>query len=450
MRSFPAFIFIAAVAGHNIDRRQGSSVGSASSTITSAASAASATSFSFSLLSTNPTAFPLASIVSNAPSQATSPLATTPAAGAVPTGLNGAPGLPNVATIAPSSYPSLDVGPPLDSPEVLQWIQDVKNSGINIPDINQTVAGGCPANAAAAANATETGRCWWTCGGCVRDTDISDCPDPLTWGLTYDDGPSFYTSQLLDYLDEQKLKSTFFVVGSRVISFPATLQAEYLAGHQIAVHTWSHPALTTLSNEAIIAELGWSKKVIHDVLGVTPNFMRPPFGDIDDRVRAISIAMGLTPVIWSRISATATFDTDDFDIHGGLTTAPHVLSNWENILANALTRNSGFIVLEHDLFQQTVELATGYILPDAIAHNKFKIEPVITCLNKPMADAYIELNDNTTNPPAASGAGGLTGGSSPSGTASGSGSSASFSVSFGAVLGTIISGLIIAVSAMLF
>ena len=39
-------------------------------------------------------------------------------------------------------------------------------------------------------------------------------------------------------------------------------------------------ALTTLTNEQIVAELGWSRKVIKDVLGVTPTTMRPPFGDI--------------------------------------------------------------------------------------------------------------------------------------------------------------------------
>jgi len=72
-----------------------------------------------------------------------------------------------------------------------------------------------------------------------------------------------------------------FVVGSRVISFPSLLQEEFMAGHQIAVHTWSHPSLTTLTNEQIIAELGWSKKVIYDVLGVTPTVMRPPYGDIE-------------------------------------------------------------------------------------------------------------------------------------------------------------------------
>lgn len=99
--------------------------------------------------------------------------------------------------------------------------------------------------------------------------------------MTYDDGPAYYTTQLLDYLNQVNLKSTFFVVGSRVISFPSIAQAEYLGENQLAVHTWSHPPLTTLSNEEIIAELGWSKKVIKDVIGVTPNMMRPPYGDIE-------------------------------------------------------------------------------------------------------------------------------------------------------------------------
>ena len=70
-------------------------------------------------------------------------------------------------------------------------------------------------------------------------------------------------------------------MGSRCAQFPETLQVEYMSGHQIGVHTWSHPYLTTLTNEQIIAELGWTKKVIKDILGVTPNFMRPPYGDIE-------------------------------------------------------------------------------------------------------------------------------------------------------------------------
>ncbi|KAH9487078.1 Chitin deacetylase [Psilocybe cubensis] len=359
----------------------------------------------FHLQSTNPTAVPLASINAAQPSLATKPLDSTVVAGTVPTFLPGAPAIPNVALLKPSNYPALDKIPPIDSPEVQRWIQEVKDTGIAVPEFTPTnpgYLGGCLNNSASVG---EDSRCWWTCGGCTRPTDISDCPTALDWGLTYDDGPSFYTSNLLAYLDQENLKSTFFVVGSRVISFPAILQTEYMSQHQIGVHTWSHPPLTTLTNEQIIAELGWTKKVIKDVLGVTPNMMRPPFGDIDDRVRAISLAMGLIPVMWTRISPLATFDTDDFNVHSGATSVEQVLQNWGNILSNVASRSSGFIVLEHDLFEQTVEVATGYILPDALAHKpRFTIQPVISCLKKKMSDAYIETNDNSTNPPALSAA----------------------------------------------
>jgi peptidoglycan/xylan/chitin deacetylase (PgdA/CDA1 family) len=183
--------------------------------------------------------------------------------------------------------------------------------------------GDCSTNTAAVSD----GRCWWTCGGCsestctshrivadfiARETDITECPDKLTWGLSYDDGPSPYTPLLLDYLNEVNLTTTFFVVGSRVISRPEMLQSEYMAGHQISIHTWSHPYLTSLTNEQIVAELGWTKQVIKDTLGVTPNTFRPPYGDIDDRVRAIAAQMGLTPIMWTAYNdngVTNYFDT---------------------------------------------------------------------------------------------------------------------------------------------
>ena len=136
-----------------------------------------------------------------------------------------------------------------------------------------------------------------------------------------------------------------------------------------------------------------------------------------DRVRKISLALGMTPVMWTRISQTATFDTGgasachslassvtdpfhaDFDVHAGINTVQDTLQNWQNILGNASEIDTGFIVLEHDLFQQTVDIATGYILPAALANNPpLNIKPVISCLNKPFEDAYLETNDNATDP----------------------------------------------------
>ena len=72
------------------------------------------------------------------------------------------------------------------------------------------------------------------------------------------------------------------------------------------------------------------------------------------------------------------------------------------IVGNVTSMITGFIVLEHDLWEQTVQVATGYILPDALARN-YNITTVVGCLNMPMANAYIETNDNVSNPPVISG-----------------------------------------------
>ncbi|KAG8682336.1 chitin deacetylase [Ceratobasidium sp. 394] len=50
----------------------------------------------------------------------------------------------------------------------------------------------------------------------------------MTWGLTFDDGPSPYTPKVLNYLEDKKIKATFYVIGSNVIDKPAILQATYL------------------------------------------------------------------------------------------------------------------------------------------------------------------------------------------------------------------------------
>lgn len=91
----------------------------------------------------------------------------------------------------------------------------------------------------------------------------------------------------------------------------------------------------------------------------------------------------------------------DFYIHSGGVSVYQVLENWEEILGNVSTLQTGFIVLEHDLFEETVQVATGYILPDALAHNPpFDIQPVVACQGLSIADAYIETNNNQTHPPA--------------------------------------------------
>lgn len=357
----------------------------------------------------------IATITSGSATSVSEPTAkSTYPAGAQNTYISNAPPLPNPSP-NPAEYPALDVSPDPSLALSQQFLASVDQSKIpNIAITNGTCTGTPGANAAA--------NNWWTCGGHTVASDVTVCPDKNTWGLSYDDGPSPYTPQLLDYLEQNNLKSTFFIVGSRAISRPALLRYEYMTGHQLSVHTWSHPALTTQTNEQIILELAWTKYVIQQITGVTPLTMRPPYGDIDDRVREICRQLNLTPIIWTRDGddTNGNYDTNDWRIAAGQVSAASVVSNFSNILDRASNLNTGYIVLEHDLYKQSVELAVDVVLPMALAHSpKQTLEPIVQCLNLQPGDAYVETNRNV------SGSGGASspGDSNPSSNSSGSTSS---------------------------
>jgi hypothetical protein len=173
-----------------------------------------------------------------------------------------------------------------------------------------------------------------------------------------------------------------------------------MQGHQISVHTWSHSVpLTALTNEEIVAELGWSRKIIQDTIGVTPLTFRPPWGDIDNRVRAIALSMGLRPIIWTRHPQTlAQFDTNDWRIPGGSATGAQSLQEFQYILGNASMLNTGFIVLQHDLWQTQVEISTGYTINRAL-EARFNLMDINACLKEQPETAYLEtIKDHSKIP----------------------------------------------------
>ncbi|KAI8897593.1 hypothetical protein BC833DRAFT_509743, partial [Globomyces pollinis-pini] len=194
--------------------------------------------------------------------------------------------------------------------------------------------------------------CAWSCGGCIRDDVVNTCPSEKQWGITFDDGPSRFTPDLLDYLLEHNIKATFFCIGSRVVEFGPTVLRAFQEGHQIGVHTWSHRALTTLTNDQIIAELEYTAMAITQVIGTRPIWIRPPFGDMDDRVRAIATAMGFKIAIWD-------FDSGDFSMaYNANFYGPNVLENlFRDRAVQQESRSSGLISLQHDLYENTAKRA---------------------------------------------------------------------------------------------
>jgi peptidoglycan/xylan/chitin deacetylase (PgdA/CDA1 family) len=199
-------------------------------------------------------------------------------------------------------------------------------------------------------------RCYWTCEGCAAD-DIVACKRPNTWGLTFDDGPSPDTPTLLNYLKTKALSASFFVVGTNVVQYPETVKREAAEGHHLASHTWSHHALTTLTNEQIVAEMKWTEKAVMDVTGLRMKYMRPPYGDINNRVRFVLKKLGYIPVDWTGDE----FDTNDWQMPT-MTEAQVIATFSKSLTAYAATnKTAGFYCLEHDLNSMTVGVAQKLI-----------------------------------------------------------------------------------------
>lgn len=87
-----------------------------------------------------------------------------------------------------------------------------------------------------------------------------------------------------------------------MLAFPAELTTIINNGDDLAVHTWSHPYMTTQSNNEVLAQLGWTAELIHNSTGgKLPKYWRPPYGDSDMRTTAIAREVfGMTALHWNQ------------------------------------------------------------------------------------------------------------------------------------------------------
>jgi peptidoglycan/xylan/chitin deacetylase (PgdA/CDA1 family) len=177
----------------------------------------------------------------------------------------------------------------------------------------------------------------------------------------------------LDYLKTNKLSASFFVIGSNAIQYPDTLKREVAEGHHLASHTWSHHALTTLTNQQIVAEMKWTEKAVFEATGLRLKYMRPPYGDINNRVRFVLKKLGYIPVDWTGDA----FDTNDWRIP--TMTEAQVIATFSKSLDTYVAgpKTKGFYCLEHDVSSLTVNVALK-LLPLGIAR-KINFASVAGC-----------------------------------------------------------------------
>jgi len=158
--------------------------------------------------------------------------------------------------------------------------------------------------------------------------------------LTFDDGPNVpLTPKLLDLLAARHLKATFFVVGQNAADHPDILKRAVREGHEIANHSWSHPNLGKMSDEAVRRELQKTDDAIAAAIGKRPTLMRPPYGSITaHQKRWIHDEFGYRIIIWD-------VDPLDWKRPGPSVVTARILKETK----------AGSIVLAHDIHAPTIE-----------------------------------------------------------------------------------------------
>lgn len=170
--------------------------------------------------------------------------------------------------------------------------------------------------------------------------------------LTFDDGPhGKLTPQLLDLLQRENVRATFFVLGSLVAANPQIVQRMAAEGHEVANHTWNHPRLPSLSPEKFDEQIRKTTEIIEQNTGKKVTIMRPTYGLYNERVKNELLSdYGLDIILWS-------VDPNDWKKPGA------------NVVARRLVEGAhpGAILLAHDIHPGTIAA-----VPQAIAQLKAK------------------------------------------------------------------------------
>ncbi|MDR7239522.1 polysaccharide deacetylase family protein [Neobacillus drentensis] len=96
--------------------------------------------------------------------------------------------------------------------------------------------------------------------------------------LSFDDGPDpTYTPQILDILDKNHVKGSFFIIGENALQHPELVKRMYKEGHEIGNHTFTHPEVASITPFQTKMELNANQRLFQEITGHSMTLFRPPF-----------------------------------------------------------------------------------------------------------------------------------------------------------------------------
>lgn len=184
-------------------------------------------------------------------------------------------------------------------------------------------------------------KCVFAKDGKLESEESSIDPNKPMMALTFDDGPGPRTGELLDVLEQYNAHATFFMLGQNVGQYGDFVKRMLDGGNELGNHSYDHPQLTKLDASGIQAQMGDTNNLIANAAGQPASVMRPPYGAINDVVKA---NVGMPMIMWS-------IDTLDWKTKNAQATIDHVMNN----------AGDGDIVLMHDIHTTSVDAAIALI-----------------------------------------------------------------------------------------
>ena len=159
-------------------------------------------------------------------------------------------------------------------------------------------------------------------------------PSKKVVALTFDDGPSIYTKDILEILNKYGVSATFFVLGNKVSMYKETLKTALKQGCEIGNHSYNHKWMIKLSESELKTQIEDTQNIIKKELGYTPTSLRPTYGSVNNKIKSYT---NFNIVLWN-------IDTLDWKI-----------KNPKEIARRALKADDSDIILMHDIHKQTVK-----------------------------------------------------------------------------------------------
>ena len=118
--------------------------------------------------------------------------------------------------------------------------------------------------------------------------------------ITFDDGPNrIQTPKVLKILKKHNIKATFLVIGENVEYQKDVLRQVYKEGHEIGNHFYTHDNINKLTKDQIRENIVSNNELIYKTIGVRPKLVRPPYGIINDNLKAVCGELNMSIIIWT-------------------------------------------------------------------------------------------------------------------------------------------------------